>query len=1109
MQDVIFNGSANRKPVARASVELLFDNSLGAATGAWAQYAEISVKRVLQRDGGSDYYINNNRVRRRDIADLFLGTGLGSRAYAIIGQNTISRIIEAKPEELRVFLEEAAGVSKYKERRRETEARLSDARENLARVEDIRGEIATQISRLKAQAEITRRYQELEQTLKRLNAQIWLLKKQEAAHAWEKTKRQVERLVNESEAEVAHLRSIEATLAELRIEQHSANLAMNAAQGSFYEANAQALSASQKLQHAQENCARLERQITEYKEELEHYAALREEYHLRVAKLQETQNAATEASQRAQIALNEARAAVSATDAAQQESLARVNGLQAAMHQVERQLQAERIHQEHAARSLADIAQRLRRIEEEKARLTPPDAELLRTLEHQNKALSTQLEAMEAELTQLVETEQQQTQQLKAAQHEVQQAARHIAQLEAQFAALDKLQHALGQEQKLEGWLRHIGIDGSQRFWQSLGVEPGWETAVEAVLGSRLNGIPGNTDIAFGSRPPAVVVVYEPVAATPEAPAASSRRRLGEIVHAKDARSSSALADWLAGVYLVEEGEDLATLRHRLRPGELLVNRAGDIFTRHSITLYAAQSNLHGVLERQRELDRLAAQLPKLHKLQQAREGELQQQEQALHAQRRAIAQQQQLLRQLAATSHAQRLEWQRLQQQAQHIAGRHQQLDNEQALLEHQHSQLEAKHAEHTTCMQALEAQQAKKRQEYEAAAVVRQQTEANLRAIREQLLQAERSAQRTAYEESILSNNINELKDKLNSLHKNMGAISARLEEVQKQHQAEPIAKLQEKLELVLQQQRTCEEALAKVRNAQAEIDHKLQEMERSRLQTEQRLHPLRDRLEQARLQEQQARLACEHAAQQLLACGYDEAILAAEIAPSAKPATLEQEAVALKAQIAELGPVNLAAIQELASANERKNYLDSQVKDLETAIATLENAIRRIDRETRSRLQRTFDEANHHFAELFISLFGGGQAKLQLRGEGILDAGLEVFAQPPGKKNSSIHLLSGGEKALTALAMVFALFRLNPAPFCLMDEVDASLDDTNTERFCALVHKVSERTQFLFVTHNKIAMEMAQQLIGITMQESGVSRIVEVDIEAARKMQTELAL
>ncbi len=1108
MQDVIFNGSAERRPVSRASVELLFDNSLGAAAGAWAQYAEISVRRVLQRDGGSDYYLNNTRVRRRDIADLFLGTGLGGRAYAIIGQNTISRIVEARPEELRVFLEEAAGISRYKERRRETELRLRDARENLARVEDIRGELAKQIARLEAQAEVARHYHALQQKLEQVRAQAWLLKKRDAAQEWEKSRRQAERLAGELEAQVSRLRSIEAGLEQLRQQHHAAGDALHAAQGRYYGANAQMTAVSQRLQHTQETRERLQRQISLLEEEQQRGITLRQGHAQRLTELQGAHAAAMRAEQTVQVALQQARAAVPAAERLLRDAQASCGRIQAAIHQAEQQVQLERTHREHAARTLADIIQHLRRIEEEEGRLAPPDAELLQARERECAALAARVEETEAQLAQQADAELLQAQQLKAVQHEVQQAARHIAHLEAQLAALGKLQQALGHEQKLDGWLRGIGIDGGHRLWQWLCVEPGWETALESVLGNRLNGIPSEAATFPAQRPPASVVLFEPATPAPDAPVAG-RRRLAGVVRTVDARCAGALADWLAGVHLLEDGEDPQAARLVLRPGEALVDRAGDVYTRHSVALYAAQSGLHGVLERQRELDQLAARLPELRLWQQAREAGLQQQEQALHTLRREIARQQHALRQLVANGHAQRLELLRLQQQALHVQERHRQLTDERERLRQRCALLEAQQEERAAAMQVLQEKLAAARRQLDDAAAVRQRAEATLHQTRERLLEAERDAQRAGYDEKLLLNGINELKLKIDSLHEGHDTVSARLTEVGLQLQAARTDTLQAELEQALGQQRVCEAALAAARNAQAEAEQRLQETERSRLQAEQQLHPLRDRLEEARLQDQQARLAFEHAVGQFAATGYDEAALAAELAQGVRPAALERQAVALDAQIAGLGPVNLAAIQELAGERERGNYLDSQAQDLETAIATLEDAIRRIDRETRSRLQHTFDEANRHFADLFGTLFGGGQAQLQLLGEEILDTGIQVFAQPPGKKNSTIHLLSGGEKALTALALVFALFRLNPAPFCLMDEVDAPLDDTNTERFCALVRKMSERTQFLFVSHNKITMEMAQQLVGVTMQESGVSRIVEVDIEAAMQMQTEMAL
>jgi len=289
---------------------------------------------------------------------------------------------------------------------------------------------------------------------------------------------------------------------------------------------------------------------------------------------------------------------------------------------------------------------------------------------------------------------------------------------------------------------------------------------------------------------------------------------------------------------------------------------------------------------------------------------------------------------------------------------------------------------------------------------------------------------------------------------------------------------------------------------------IERVLKETEQLRFTCEQRLNPLRERLGELRLKEQEARLAEENFTQQLAEVGADEEQLAARVEKGMRPNVLQSDINRLTEEINALGAVNLAALEELQAARERKAYLDSQSQDLREAVETLENAIRRIDKETRERLQGTFDNVNENLVQMFPALFGGGEARLVMTGEEILDAGLQIVARPPGKKNSSIHLLSGGEKALTALSLVFSLFQLNPAPFCLLDEVDAPLDDTNTERFCDLVRKMSQNTQFLFISHNKITMEMAAQLVGITMPEQGVSKVVAVDIEEALRLREEAA-
>lgn len=502
----------------------------------------------------------------------------------------------------------------------------------------------------------------------------------------------------------------------------------------------------------------------------------------------------------------------------------------------------------------------------------------------------------------------------------------------------------------------------------------------------------------------------------------------------------------------------------------------------------------------------MQAELPGMQANVSALTDKLKHAETAVHEAQEALRQKQHVLKTTTQSLHTLNLELQQLQQQQKHVLDRQQTLQAEQQAAQQQESSLKIERQQKQTALEALRSGLADLRSSNDQATTARHKAEAALNEARSALQKAERLAQEKIFNLKIIKNNISDIEGKIKVNSEEKDALRLHRGETEAMLAATTMEGLKANLEAALQLKQQRETELATARDAMAGTEQELQALERTRMQTEQQMHPLRDKLEQSRLQDQEARLYFEQCQASLASTGLEEAMLAEELAPSTKVPDLQRSVEKTNADIEALGPVNLAAIQELTSERERKAYLDSQAQDLEEAVMTLEDAIRRIDRETRSRLQQTFDEANKNFGELFTTLFGGGMARLELLGEEILDTGMQVFAQPPGKKNSSIHLLSGGEKALTALALVFALFRLNPAPFCLMDEVDAPLDDSNTERFCNMVKKMSERTQFLFVSHNKITMEIAQQLVGVTMQESGVSRIVEVDIEAAMQMHNE---
>jgi len=1109
MDAVIFNGSGNRKPISRASVELVFDNSLGGASGEWSQYAEISVKRVIERDKGSTYYINNTAVRRRDVADLFLGTGLGGRAYAIIGQNTISRIVEAKPEEMRVFLEEAAGITKYKERRRETELRLRDTRENLTRVEDILRELDKQILRLQSQAVVATEYHRLHEALNLTKGQIWLLKKQDASANWEKAGRNVEKLVNELEAQMASLRSSESLLETVKQQHIAATEAVNTAQAAYYEANAAVSNLENQVKNTADARERMQQQLQQLLTQLEKNATQHANVENNLLEANNKLVAANIDFVAAETSVQAARESLTSCTQLYQAALAEFNISQTSWLNAEQRVRLEQANIGHIARTINDTAEQLKRLQQNLSVLQIPADDVLADKQKQLLALEIEIKTIETRIanTQAKETVIQTS--IKAARegaHE-QQRAQHV--LEAEISSLSKIQQSMrdaNNETTLAAWLKNSGLNNHSRIWQLIGIQSGWETALEAVLGSRLNAVVNQTLPA--ARPPAALsVAFSSDQVGNGTIKASAFSTMLSIIERADAAYMAVLHDWLAGVYLLTEDMDPVSVSKKLNHGECLVNRHGDIYTRNSVTYFGAQSLLHGVLERQARLEALQLELPELLEQLAAANKQLVRLETELQELRASQHTDQLHLKNITQQAHQLNLSLQQLKQQQASALQRKNMLEADCHLAEQKLKQLQTEKALKETLIAEITANLTQMQTEKSANEATKQDAENQLNAVRNQLQMQERAYQEKVFNIKLIENNIRELNSKLEFLHEEKTSLEVRSNEVKAALEATKMETLKANLEAALNLKQEREAALINARNTMTECQDTLMQQERTRLQNEQMLHPLRDKLEASRLNEQEARLHFEQCQIELAAFSIEESVLASSLQQlhegCLKISQLENRKIKLEFDIEALGAVNLAAIEELTTEQTRKQYLDSQCLDLTDASQTLEDAIRKIDRETRSRLQATFDEANLHFNELFTTLFGGGQARLVLLGDEILDTGMQVFAQPPGKKNSTIHLLSGGEKALTALALVFALFRLNPAPFCLMDEVDAPLDDSNTERFCAMVKKMSERTQFLYVSHNKITMEMAQQLIGVTMQESGVSRIVDVDMEAAVRM------
>jgi chromosome segregation protein len=1108
MQDVIFNGSGNRKPASRASVELVFDNSDGRAGGQWNAFGEIAVKRVLTRDGTSSYYINNQPVRRRDVQDVFLGTGLGPRAYAIIGQGTISRIIESRPEELRLFLEEAAGVSKYKERRRETENRLKDTRENLTRVDDILRELNANLEKLEQQAEVAQRYRGLQDQGTLKLHQLWFLKHRDAANEQDRVKQAVAEAGNALESRLAELRHLEAELETVRQAHYGAGDRLHAAQGDLAQASLEVSRLEERIRYVVEGRQRLEQRRLALEAQTQQWQQQREAAFGELERIGEQIEAAQEEGEMLAAQAEEQAARLPASEEAVRTAQAASGEQRNRVVQVQQQIQVLAAESRSVEEQSRALGQRRDRLTAEQKGLSAPDAHRLDELRRQDAARREAAQAAEAVLQSLsdevpVLDEQRRTQQA-AANHE---AGRH-KDFSARLDALRALQEKVQTEGKLRPWLAKHGLDGLQGMWTRIHIESGWETALEAALRERLNALEvGRLDVvrAFAAdAPPARLAFYSPPARAAEDPH-RTLSRLADKLRLGDAALKTLLVDWLEGVYTADDLEAALGARERLAAGEVIMTPQGHAVSAHAVSFYAPDSEQAGLLARAQEIENLERQLraqaliadesrTALVKL----EAAFTEASQRLTAARREAAQAQ-------SDAHAVHVEWLRLSQQAEAAQARSSQLDEELAEIDAQLGDLQERRATGEARFEELDMQLATTQERHAELDEAVIEAERRLSAAREQLRSLERQAQESQFQARALQARRGELQRAIDTAEQQVSSNHQAGEQLQLELGALDDAAAQAGLQSALAFKMDREQALGLVRSEYDDLTARLRSGDEQRMSFERSLEPLRERIGKLQLEEQAAQLGGAQYLEQLQAAEVDMAALGQQIEQDGvKLWGLQGEIDRIQREIAALGAVNLAALDELGSSRERKTFLDAQNADLLDAIGTLEAAIHKIDMETRDLLGATFNQVNEQFGRMFPSLFGGGSAKLVMTGDEILDSGVQVMAQPPGKKNSTIHLLSGGEKALTAIALVFAIFLLNPAPFCLLDEVDAPLDDANTERYGKLVAEMSTKgTQFLFISHNKIAMEMAEQLVGVTMQEQGVSRIVAVDMESALSM------
>ena len=1107
MQDVIFNGSGLRKPAGRASVELVFSNEDARAGGQWNQFAEIAVKRVLTRDGTSSYYINNQPVRRRDVQDVFLGTGLGPRAYAIIGQGTIIRSIESKPEELRLFLEEAAGVSKYKERRRETENRLKDTRENMTRVEDILRELSANLDKLEVQAEVASRYRALqdEGTLKQ--HQLWLLKHRDAAAEEERVKREVAEAANALEARVAELRHVEAELEALRQAHYAANDDMHTAQGQLAEASLEVSRLEERIRYVVEGRRKLEQRLADLQAQGTRWSEQRAEASQELERVAVDIDAADARAQALAAQANEHAAGLPAAEESLRVAQAGSNAQRDVVAQVQQQIQVLAAESRSVDEQLRQLGARRERLAGENKSLVAPDDARLAAMQSTHAAAQaahaeagTRVEALGTQMPALEDDR-------RAKQDQANREAARHAELNARLAALRALQEKVRTGGKLEPWLSKHGLDGLQGLWTRVHIEPGWEPALEAALRERLNALAVGrieTVRAFADdAPPTRLAFYT----APEAAIASTHHtlpRLADKLRLGDSGLQALLGDWLEGVYTAVSIDDALAARSKLTQGEVIMTAAGHAVSQHAVSFYAPDSEQAGMLARAQEIENLVLQVRAQSVMADESRAALVRSEAALSDGSQQLANARRAAAEAQTRAHQLQVELLRETEQAQAALAQRDRLAAELVEVDAELATLTARRAQGEGRFEELDMQLATTQERHADLGEIVIAAERALAAAREQHRTVEREAQEAQFNSRSLAARQAELQRAIGNAAEQLQAAQTSTAELRAELEALDDAAEQAGLQQALALRVERESLLAAKRSACDDLGAKLRRADERRMSHERSVQPMRDAIVKLQLEEQAASLGGAQYLEQLEQAQVDRDALGLSIETGGvKLAGLQGEIDRLHREVEALGAVNLAALEELTTSRERKVFLDAQMADLQDAIHTLDDAIRKIDLETRELLATTFDAVNAHFGRMFPVLFGGGTARLVMTGDEILDSGVQVMAQPPGKKNSSIHLLSGGEKALTAIALVFAIFQLNPAPFCLLDEVDAPLDDANTDRYAALVKEMAQGTQFLFISHNKIAMEMAEQLIGVTMQEQGVSRIVAVDMQAAVDM------
>ncbi|MEJ2297462.1 MAG: chromosome segregation protein SMC [Woeseiaceae bacterium] len=1104
--DVIFNGSSSRKPVGAASVELLFDNTDTTIEGQYAKYAEISIRREVSRDGISTYFLNGAKCRRKDITGVFLGTGLGPRSYSIIEQGMISRLIEAKPEDMRVFIEEAAGISKYKERRRETSNRIKHTKENLDRLLDLLEEVEKQIKHLDRQAKTAERYGRYKEEERLTEAELLALRMRDIDNHAADSARRLEQHKTSLEAAIAEQRRLEASLEDARVRQSERTDEFNAIQGRYYKVGSEIARLEQSIEHARELRERRAQDLEQAVLGASEIATEIDQDESEIAQLELTLNELVPGLEQARQREQTSTASLERAEEALAEWQKQWDELTLQRNEALQAQSIESTRAEQLESRIQSFTDRRRKIDESQSDTSPEDLrtqhEQLVVKEQRKRQAREEFERAIGDTTEKIRRLREQDDKLTRL---VEERRTSLQEVQGKYASLEALQKAaMGEgDDGIKDWLAVAGLEGNKRVAQTLDVDTGWDKAVETVLGDYLQAIcvPDITPVTENIarlRSGSVTVLRE-----------KSRddvvRNMDDSLALKVSGAPASVQSILSRVKFADSIGAALAMREQLADDESVITSEGIWLGKNWLRVSRDKSAKAGVLAREHEMRRLKSDMREMQArfdssvrlLKDGRVRLTQLEERRESLQRDAAS----LLHEYSEVKTAlesARFRMEEATARKAELVEEVGQLEKEKLSAEEQLRESRLKRGQAEESLERLDA-------ERDALEAQRDELRSELQRVRAQAAEDRQEVQNITIQFESRRSSKESAAQNLERMQRQLRQFKTREVEIRQQleNSETPLADQKAALERQLEHRLEVEGELAGARRKVETVEAELRELDQSRMQIDQSVDAARQKVSEAEMAAQELRVRREGIAEQLSRTAFEFDALLEQLDDAADIPGWEEKLEKVRRRIDRLGPINLAAIDEFKEQSERKEYLDSQLADLNDALETLEGAIRKIDRETRTRFRETYNDVNDGFQRLFPKLFGGGNAYLELTGEDLLSAGITVMARPPGKRNSTIHLLSGGEKALTAVALVFAIFELNPAPFCMLDEVDAPLDDANVGRFCDIVRDMSDKVQFVFITHNKVTMELARQLTGVTMQEPGVSRLVSVDIDEAVKM------